>query len=102
MREVKLGQQAELSQTEPHVEKRSQTFCVRSRISSELMVGWGVNILGRTSVGIIQYRVMGTPPTKVGFTDCSFSHLPKSTVPGNGVIMTNCANVTPAFIAMLT
>src|ERR1700722_11979494 len=66
------------------------------------MVGWGVNILGRTSVGIIQYRVMGTPPTKVGFTDCSFSHLPKSTVPGNGVIITNCAKVTPALMAIFT
>jgi hypothetical protein len=27
---------------------------------------------------------------------CSFSQRPKSTVPGNGVIMTNWAKVTPA------
>src|SRR5580692_4020517 len=66
------------------------------------MVGCGVNILGRTSVGIIQYRVIGTSPTMVGWSDCSFSQRLKSTVPGNGVIITNCANVTPAFIAIAT
>src|SRR3984957_2461111 len=66
------------------------------------MVGCGVNILGRTSVGIIQYRVIGTSPTMVGCSACSFSQRLKSTVPGNGVIITNCANVTPAFIAMAT
>src|SRR5487761_2327731 len=74
----------------------------RSQISSELIVGCGVNILGRTSVGISQYRVMGISPTMVGFCDCSFSQRPKSTVPGNGVIITNCAKVTPALIAIST
>jgi hypothetical protein len=66
------------------------------------MLGCGVNIFGRISVGISQYRVIGTSPTKVGLFACSFSHRPKSTVPGNGVIITNCANVTPAFSAIST
>src|SRR5512146_3002795 len=66
------------------------------------MVGCGVNIFGRTSEGISQYRVIGTSPTIVGFFDCSFSQCPKSTVPGNGVIITNCAKVTPALRAMST
>jgi hypothetical protein len=65
-------------------------------------VGWGVNIFGLTSVGIIQYFVIGTSPTIVGCFACSFSHFPKSTVPGNGVIITNWANVTPAFSAIST
>ena len=43
----------------------------------------------------------GTSPTIVGFSACDFSHLAKSTVPGKGVIMTNCAKVTPAFWASL-
>jgi hypothetical protein len=66
------------------------------------MSGCGVNIFGRIAAGINQYRVMGVPSTIIGFSACSFSHRPKSTVPGNGVIITNCANVIPAFSASCT
>ena len=45
---------------------------------------------------------MGTSPTMVGLRDCSFSQRAKSTVPGNGVIITNWAKVTPAFSAIST
>jgi hypothetical protein len=38
----------------------------------------------------------------VGFSACSFSQRPKSTVPGNGVIITNWANVMPALFAIAT
>ncbi len=37
-----------------------------------------------------------------GSTDCCFSQRVKSTVPGNGVIITNWAKVTPAFKAIST
>ena len=39
------------------------------------------------------------PSTIIRLFACSFSHRPKSAVPGNRVIITNCANLTPAFSA---
>src|ERR1039457_6714968 len=99
---LRFGVQADRCQMALQLKNLSQTFCVRSRISSELIEGCGVNILGRVSLGISQYRVIGTSPTMVGSFACSFSHRVKSTVPGNGVIITNWANVTPAFRAIST
>ena len=58
--------------------------------------------MGRTSVGISQYRVIGISPTSVGSFACSFSQRAKSTVPGNGDINTNWAKVTPALSAIST
>jgi len=54
IRALKFGVQADLSQIARQLKNRSHTLWVRSRISSELMVGCGVNILGRTSAGINQ------------------------------------------------
>ena len=42
----------------------------------------------RSAGGINQYRVSGMPLTTGAFASCC-SHLPKSTVPGNGVSITN-------------
>ena len=53
------------------------------------MVGCGMNILGRLSGGISQYRVMGLPSTWGTSSPKAFSHFSKSTVPANGVNITN-------------
>src|SRR5262247_1355580 len=63
-------------------------------MSSADIVGCGVYTLGRCDGGINQYRVSGMPFT-VGTSLASCSHLAKSSVPGNGVSITNCANDTP-------
>ena len=51
--------------------------------------------LGCLPFGMSQWRVIGTPSIRVVSDSIFFSHAAKSTVPGNGVSMTNCANVTP-------
>ena len=72
-------------------------------ISCELIEGWGVNIFGRISARnqpVAGNRHVVRPAS--GFLACSFSQRAKSTVPGNGVIITNWAKVMPAFSAMST
>ena len=58
------------------------------------MVGWGVNIFGRTSAG--NQPVAGDRARRCSpgtFASRLFSQRSKSTVPGNGVSITNCAKV---------
>ena len=70
-----------------------------ARISSADIVGCGVYTLGRLAEGSASAGVMGTPSTRRVAVAGSFSHFSKSTVPGNGVSITNCAKVTPACCA---
>ena len=65
------------------------------RISSADITGCGTYTFGCLPFGISQWRVSGMPSIRVGSDSIVFSHAAKSTVPGNGVSMTNCAKVTP-------
>ena len=58
-----------------------------------------MNIFGRCSAGISQYRVSGMPATSGGVSPSDVSHFSKSTVPQNGVNITNWAKVRSAFSA---
>ena len=51
--------------------------------------------LGLQAFGISQWRVSGIPSIRVGSDSIDFSQAAKSTVPGNGVSITNCAKVIP-------
>jgi len=61
-----------------------------------------LNIFGRTSVGIIQYRVIGTSPPWSDSLPVPSPSAQNQLSRGNGVIITNCANVTPALSAIST
>src|SRR5689334_18895926 len=56
----------------------------------------GMYTLGRCACGINQWRVMGMPAMRGTSLPRLFSQVAKSTVPGYGVSMTNCANANPA------
>src|SRR4029453_2149040 len=65
------------------------------RISSGSIDGCGEYTFGLFAEGMSQYRVSGTPSI-VGPSAAFCSHFAKSSVPGKGVSMTNCAKETPA------
>jgi len=52
--------------------------------------------LGRCAWGMSQWRVIGIPATRSADSPTFFSHASKSTVPGYGVSMTNCAKASSA------
>ena len=51
---------------------------------------------GAGACGISQWRVIGMPAMRGASSPSLFSQAAKSTVPGYGVSMTNCAKVSPA------